>query len=162
MDMFALKQENERTRSGRIARNQRGQALAETGIAISLLLLLVMGVIEFGRAFMVANMITHAERDGARSAAVVPVTERDDSGAISSTAKSSIVSQVRTSIEAVVGSSAASALTITVSQSGSAAAPPPLVTVTVTGDIPMIINWAGYSSFQVNRAVAFRDEGVVS
>ena len=73
--MFALKQ-NETTQKGWFA-NQRGQALAETGIAITLLLLLVMGVIEFGRAFMVANMITHAARDGARSAAVVHSTDRD-------------------------------------------------------------------------------------
>jgi Flp pilus assembly protein TadG len=33
-----------------LAANQRGQALAETGIVIVLLLLLIMGVVEFGRA----------------------------------------------------------------------------------------------------------------
>lgn len=156
--MFALEQKNKTTRKRWFA-NQRGQALAETGIAITLLLLLVMGVIEFGRAFMVANMITHAARDGARSAAVVAATERDSSGTISSDAKSTIITQVRTAIAGVVGASAASALSITVTQAGSSASPPPLVTVTVSGQVPMIINWGGRTGFAVNRAVAFRDEG---
>lgn len=134
--------------------NQRGQALAETAIVIVLLLMLVMGVVEFGRAFMVSNMIVHAARDGARSAAVEPVTNRDSDGFITNT--TSIKNHVRTAIASVVGTSAAQALTINVSQPNG---PPPLVTVQITGSIPFVINWAGYSSFPVNRSVTFRDEG---
>src|SRR5262249_21684600 len=48
---------------------EQGQEMIELGIIISLFILLVGGVIEFGHAFMVANMITHAARDGARIAA---------------------------------------------------------------------------------------------
>ena len=39
---------------------------SEMGIVVALFVTLVMGTIEFGRAWMIANMITHAARDGAR------------------------------------------------------------------------------------------------
>lgn len=140
-------------RHGRFA-DQRGQALAETGIVIVLLLLLIMGVVEFGRAFMVTNMIVHAARDGARTAAVVPASQRDESGLISDSA--SIKSAVRTAIEGVVGTAVAAALTINVTQ---AAGPPPVVTVQVSGDIPFILHWAGFTNYTISRSVTFRDEG---
>jgi hypothetical protein len=57
--------DNEITRSGR-GRRQRGQALAEMGMVITILVFLMMGIVEFGRAMMIANMITQAARDGAR------------------------------------------------------------------------------------------------
>jgi Flp pilus assembly protein TadG len=142
-------------RHGLVA-NQRGQALAETGIVIVLLLLLILGVVEFGRAFMVTNMIVHAARDGARTAAVAPSTDRDDDGIITDT--SSIVDSVRTSIAAVVGSGTASGLSIVVNQ---AAGPPPTVAVQVSGDIPFILHWAGFTNYTINRSVTFRDEGRV-
>lgn len=140
-------------------RNQRGQALAETGIVIVLLLLLVMGVVEFGRAFMVSNMIVHAARDGARTAAVVAPTDRDSSGIINSSKTSAIVDSVRTSIAAVVGATTAAGLSISVNQ---AAGPPPTVAVQVNGDIPFILHWAGFTNYTINRSVTFRDEGRVT
>ena len=45
---------------------QRGQALAEMGFVILLFVVLTLGIIDFGRMFMVLNVITHAARDGAR------------------------------------------------------------------------------------------------
>lgn len=152
--MTSASKEKKRIRWHGVAANQRGQALAETGIVIVLLLLLVMGVVEFGRAFMVTNMIVHAARDGARTAAVQPVTNRDSSGIILST--SSIETAVRNEIAAVVGSSTASGLTINVTQ---AAGPPPVVTVQVSGNIPFILHWAGFTNYTINRSVTFRDEG---
>jgi Flp pilus assembly protein TadG len=151
--MFELSR-TKRFKGKRPTSNQRGQALAETGIVITLLLLLVMGVVEFGRAFMVSNMIVHAARDGARMAAVEPVTNRDDNGLIVSS--TSIKNHVRTAIASVVGASTAQALTINVTQ---AAGPPATVAVQITGSIPFILNWAGFSNFPVNRSVTFRDEG---
>src|SRR5882672_12608844 len=52
-----------------IVRDERGQEMIEMGIAIILFILLVGGVMQFGHAFMVANSITQAARDGARLAA---------------------------------------------------------------------------------------------
>lgn len=136
--------------------NQRGQALAETGIVIVLLLLLVMGVVEFGRGFMVSNMIVHAARDGARTAAVATPADRDENGFISSGKKSTIVTAVRNAVASVVGSSTASSLSITVNQGSG---PPPVVNVRVNGNIPFILHWAGFTNFSIDRTVTFRDEG---
>jgi len=152
--MTSASKDRKRMRCRGIAGNQRGQALAETGIVIVLLLLLIMGVVEFGRAFMVTNMIVHAARDGARTAAVVPTTQRDSSGNITNT--TAIKTSVRNQIAGVVGTSVASTLTINVTQ---AAGPPPVVTLQVTGNIPFILHWAGFTNYTINRSVTFRDEG---
>ena len=98
-----------RMRCRGFAGNQRGQALAETGIVIVLLLLVILGVVECGRAFMVTNMIVHAAREGARSAAVVPTSQRTSAGIISNTL--AIKTFVRNQIAGVVGTSVASTLT---------------------------------------------------
>src|SRR5947199_10674313 len=50
-------------------RRQRGQELVELGVTIVLFMTIALGVLMFGHAFMVLNMVTHAARDGARLAA---------------------------------------------------------------------------------------------
>lgn len=47
-----------------------GQALVEMAIILPLLLLLVMGIFEFGRTMYLKNTLTHAARAGARTAVV--------------------------------------------------------------------------------------------
>ncbi|MBX3442916.1 MAG: pilus assembly protein [Planctomyces sp.] len=47
---------------------RRGAAVVETALVLPLFLMVVMGVIEFGRAFMVAQLLTNAAREGARTA----------------------------------------------------------------------------------------------
>lgn len=49
-----------------------GQALVEMVIILPLLLLLVMGIFEFGRAMYIKNTLTHSARAGARAAVVTP------------------------------------------------------------------------------------------
>ena len=51
-------------------RNQRGQAVVEFALVLPLLLALVFGITEFGRAWMTNNIITSAAREGARVAVV--------------------------------------------------------------------------------------------
>ena len=53
-------------------KNQKGQALIETALIIPLLLLLVMGIFEFGRMMYMKNTLNNAARAGARAAAVTP------------------------------------------------------------------------------------------
>jgi Flp pilus assembly protein TadG len=48
----------------------RGQALAEFALVIPLLLLLFMGVLDFGRAIYAYNAISNAAREGGRTAIV--------------------------------------------------------------------------------------------
>lgn len=52
---------------------QRGITSVEFAIVGLLLLIVVFGVIEIGRAFFITNMLTEATRRGARMAAVCPV-----------------------------------------------------------------------------------------
>ena len=58
----------------RILHNKKGQALIETALSIFILFLLVFGIIEFGRAMFVKNMLNNAARAGARTAVVTPPT----------------------------------------------------------------------------------------
>jgi Flp pilus assembly protein TadG len=55
--------------SGWTRRNERGANLAEFAIIAPLLLLLVVGVADFGRAFQTYIVITNAAREGARMGA---------------------------------------------------------------------------------------------
>lgn len=130
---------------------ERGQALAETGIVILLLVTLTMGILEFGRAWMIANMITHAARDGARIGAVAPATSRNSSGYITST--SAIATQVLSEIQNVMPTTG---LTVTVTQPTTGGIP--MVSVQVSGSVAYLFSLFG-TSFAVDRTVAFRDEG---
>jgi Flp pilus assembly protein TadG len=66
-------------RSGRAA-NERGAALLETAIALPLVLLVSVGIFEFGRAFQTWQIVTNAAREGAR----IAVMPNPVSGAVES------------------------------------------------------------------------------
>jgi len=53
-----------------IKKSEKGQALVELALILPILLLLVFGIIEFGRIFGTHLMITHGAREGARAASV--------------------------------------------------------------------------------------------
>jgi len=135
-------------------RPDRGQALAEMGIIVLLFVTLVMGMLEFGRAWMVANMITHATRDGARMAAVIPPypsSQRNSSGTFTDT--SAIQNQVLSEIQNVIPTTGFS---VNVTQPTSNGVP--MVQVQVNATVPYLFNLVG-TSFSVARTVTFRDEG---
>jgi Flp pilus assembly protein TadG len=131
-------------------RRQRGQALVEMGMVIILFVTLALGTIEFGRAWMISNMITHAARDGARMAAV-PASNRNGSGIITNT--SAIVAQVKSEIGTVVPTTG---FTVDVAQPTIGGIP--MVQLTVNATVPYLFNLFG-SNFPVARTVTFRDEG---
>lgn len=67
----------------RLLRDKRGQAMVEFAIVLPLLLILLIAVFEFGRAWNINHAITDAARLGARSAVVAdPVTTQDSVYAI--------------------------------------------------------------------------------
>jgi Flp pilus assembly protein TadG len=55
-----------------IRRAQSGQALIESGIVVTMLTVLTLGVLNFGYAILVANVVAHSARNGARMAATWP------------------------------------------------------------------------------------------
>ena len=139
---------------GSTHRGQRGQALAEMGIVVVLFVTLCVGILEFGRAWIIVNMITHATRDGARVAAVALPSNRDSYGMI--TNKSSIQSQVLSEIQTVTPTTGF-AVNVTQSTVGGV----PMVQVQVIGTVQYMFQLVG-NSFAVNRTVTFRDEGRAS
>lgn len=67
----------------RLHQDTRGQAMVEFALVLPLLLILLIGVFEFGRAWNVYHAVTDAARLGARSAVVAdPVTTQDSVYAI--------------------------------------------------------------------------------
>lgn len=61
------------------ARSERGQALVEFAIVLPLLLLLLLGIVDFARAWNVFEVLTDAAREGARVAVVFqPATTEQD------------------------------------------------------------------------------------
>jgi Flp pilus assembly protein TadG len=130
---------------------QRGQALIEMALVVVLFVTLTMGVIEFGRAWMVSNMITHAARDGARAAAVTPTANRGVGGTLSNTAA------IQANVLASIGNAVpTSGFNVAVTQPTIGGIP--MVQVTVTATVPYMFNLVG-RNFTVNRTVSFRDEG---
>lgn len=51
-------------------KNNKGQAIVEIAIIIPILILIIMTIFEFGRIFNTYLIVTHASREGARSAAL--------------------------------------------------------------------------------------------
>jgi Flp pilus assembly protein TadG len=58
----------------KLRRNERGTALLETAITIPIILLITVGIFEFGRAYQTWQVLTNAAREGAR-AAVMPTSD---------------------------------------------------------------------------------------
>ena len=64
-----------KTRFARTA-GERGQALLEVALTLPLLLLVAVGIFEFGRAYQTWQILTNAAREGARIA-VLPGSDDD-------------------------------------------------------------------------------------
>jgi Flp pilus assembly protein TadG len=58
-------------------RKQRGAAAVEFAVVAPVFVLLIFGMIEYGRMVMVQQMLTNASREGARRAVLEGATEQD-------------------------------------------------------------------------------------
>jgi Flp pilus assembly protein TadG len=52
--------------SSKRAQQQRGGTLVEAAFTITILIMFIMGIVEFGRAYNIYHIITNAAREGAR------------------------------------------------------------------------------------------------
>src|SRR5206468_9833505 len=66
-------------------RNGKGQALAELGIIVALLITITIGAVEFGYTFFALHMVTQAPAPGARAASVLQASNRRTCGQITDT-----------------------------------------------------------------------------
>jgi Flp pilus assembly protein TadG len=62
------------TRKRRRSANRPGQSLVEFALTLPLVLLILMGIIQFGRAWMAQQVLTDAGREAVRRAAVADPT----------------------------------------------------------------------------------------
>src|SRR5215208_1967088 len=58
-----------------LRKNQRGAALIETAVTLPLILLVSVGIFEFGRAYQTWQVLTNAAREGARVAVLLDATD---------------------------------------------------------------------------------------
>lgn len=61
-------------RTNRLGRDERGQALVEFALILPIILLLVVGMLEFARAWNLHQVMTDAAREGARRAVLADGT----------------------------------------------------------------------------------------
>ncbi len=104
---------------------ERGAAAVEFALVLPVLMVLVMGIVEFGHAFQVQAQLSAAARDGARSAAL-----GNDAG----TARTQVKNSASTLNPAISNAQ----ITVGSCQTG---ATPPTVTVTVSYYMPY---WTGF------------------
>ena len=60
-----------------LRRNERGAALIEAAVTIPVILLIAVGIFEFGRAYQTWQVLTNAAREGARMAVITGTTDTD-------------------------------------------------------------------------------------
>ena len=66
----------------KLCRNERGTALLETAITIPIILLISVGIFEFGRAYQTWQVLTNAAREGARVSVLSDKTDGDVDAAV--------------------------------------------------------------------------------
>jgi Flp pilus assembly protein TadG len=66
----------------RLRKNERGAALIEASITIPIILLIAVGIFEFGRAYQTWQVLTNAAREGARVAILSDKTEAEVTSAV--------------------------------------------------------------------------------
>lgn len=108
-----------------VTHNRKGQSMVETALVLPIILLIVIGTIEFGRILSAWMVITHASREGARMASL------GASGL-----------EVEQRVDAVSDSLDLTNLTVTISPSGSLGRGD-MVTVNVTYSIDLMTPFIG-------------------
>lgn len=58
-------------------RSEKGAALIEAAITVPIILLISVGIFEFGRAYQTMQVLTNAAREGARMAVITGSTDAD-------------------------------------------------------------------------------------
>jgi Flp pilus assembly protein TadG len=139
----------------RFARSDRAAALVEFAIVLPILLLLVFGIIDFGRALYTANNLTAAVREGARLASTQISPDPTTGGSMAA---------VQTAVSAYVVAFGGNPGPPTVSETFSGA-PPAMQSVTVQivsypfTPITPIAGMIGMGTISMSPSATFRGEG---
>lgn len=125
---------------------RRGAALIEFAVVAPLLMMVLVGTIEFGRAMLIQNSVTAAAREAAREATLPSATDQ------------TVVATAKTYTTQVPDDE----VTVTISPALSSVEAGDLITVTVSVPAstisPMGAKWMG-DGFAVNASASMRREG---
>jgi Flp pilus assembly protein TadG len=106
----------------RRGRSERGAALLEMAMTLPLLLLVCVGILEFGRAYQTWQVLTNAAREGARIAVLPGVTDSAvqtrvqtylTAGQIPNAASASVAIDRAQTVSIGTGTASASQVTVT-------------------------------------------------
>lgn len=101
--------------------SERGQAMLETAIVLPIILLICVGIFEFGRVYQHVQVLTNAAREGARIAILPTTTEADirarvaayiEAGQLPANAEMTVA--IDQNVTMPIGATTASASTVTV------------------------------------------------
>ena len=141
---------------------QRGQALAEMAFVVVLLVMLSLGIIDFGRMLMIVNVVTHATRDGARQVALLSEDRwvPGNPPTLSAGDLSTIQTNVRNQIASVMPQAQANAFGVAATRAAAGGVGDE-ATVTVTGSVPFLFSFPGVwgGSIGITRKATYRFEG---
>jgi Flp pilus assembly protein TadG len=139
----------------RVIRDERGQALAEFALIMPILFLLIAGILGFGRAYNIQQVVVDAAREGARAAVVQnPATADSATG----------VAYVTGLIHKRLANVAVDTTTSTVGIAGKwrSTGDSMQVTVSVPYSLPLLsvlMNWAtGTPNFNLHSTTTMRNE----
>lgn len=101
--------------------SERGQALLETAFVLPIILLVSIGIFEFGRAYQTVQVLTNAAREGARVAVLPNATQQDVKDRVTTYLKNgqigsinSVIIDVDQAASISIGTENATASTVTV------------------------------------------------
>ena len=101
--------------------SERGQALLETAFVLPIILLVSIGIFEFGRAYQTVQVLTNAAREGARVAVLPNATQEDVKDRVTTYLKNgqigsinSVIIDVDQAASISIGTENATASTVTV------------------------------------------------
>ena len=139
---------------GRLGADESGQALAEFALIMPILFLLVAGIIGFGRAWNIQQVVVDASREGARVAVVQNVGVTDSA---------TWISGVRRVINSRLRGAAIDTSTATISVIGNFGGNDSVhVGVSVPYSFPLLsvlMNWAtGTPNFNLHSTTTMRNE----
>ena len=146
-------------RHSRLA-NQRGQALVETAVTLPLILLVAVGIFEFGRAYQTTQILTNAAREGARVAILPDATTADVQARVAAylrdgqlgNAANATIAVNRSTTVALGGTTTASASVVTVNYPFSFIVLNPVVNLVVRGSM------LGAGPFTMSASAQMRNE----
>jgi Flp pilus assembly protein TadG len=141
-------------------KDQRGQALVEMALVMPILLMMLFGIVEFGRIYNYQLTLSNAVREGARFAAVGPFTDTTPNVETGST------TPVKTEIETKVKDYAAVSLvranvTVTTNFQGNGTAarlPSGSAQVTATYSVTENIPFIPRNTFNIHSTAIMRVE----